>query len=83
MKLSDFIMLEEEEKKLVVLHEAVLIAKRKETSTIVFLFQLHRFYVEMFCSTKTKKVTQYLVFQHTKLLQPYLESIVIDDLFGE
>ena len=31
MKLSDFVLLDEEEKKLVLLHEGVLIGKRKKT----------------------------------------------------
>jgi hypothetical protein len=83
MKLSDFTMLNGEEKKLVVLHEGVLIGKRKRPELIVFLFQLNNFYVETFCDTKTKDVIEYRVFAHTKLLQPYLEAITIDDLFSE
>ena len=82
MKLSDFTMLNGEEKKLVVLHEGVLIGKRKRPELIVFLFQLNNFYVETFCDTKTKDVIEYRVFAHTKLLQPYLEAITIDDLFA-
>ena len=81
MKLSDFIMLHPEEKKLVVLHKGVLIGKRKEPELIIFLFQLDKFYVETFCNTKTKDVSGYRVFAQTKLLQPYLESITIDELF--
>ena len=46
MKLSDFIMLDTEEKKLAVLHLGVLIAKRKQHSSMAFLFQLDHFYVE-------------------------------------
>ena len=80
MKLSDFIMLNEEEKKYTVLHEGVLVGKRKKTEHIIFLFRLHNFYVETFCNLKTKGVTQYRMFEHTLLLQPYLEGITIDDL---
>jgi len=47
-----------------------------------FLFQMDHFYVETFCNLETKGVTQYRVFAHTKLLQPYLESIAIDSLFS-
>lgn len=81
MKLSDFIMLNEEEKMYSVLHEGVLVSKRKKTGYIIFLFRLNNFYVETFCNTATKGVTQFRMFEHTTLLQPYLESIVIDDLF--
>ena len=83
MELSDFIMLNAEEKKLVVLHEGVLIGKRKEPELIIFLFDLDKFYVETFCNTKTKEVSEYRVFAQTKLLQPYLENIPIDQLFKE
>jgi hypothetical protein len=83
MKLSDFIMLNGEEKKLALLHEGVLIGKRKKPVLIIFLFQLSNFYVETFCDIKTKDITEYRVFAHTKLLQPYLETIAIDDLFKE
>lgn len=81
MELSDFIVLNGEEKKLLVLHEGVLIGKRKEPELMIFLFQLDKFYVETFCSTETKDVTEYRAFAHTKLLQPYLENIAIDELF--
>jgi hypothetical protein len=81
MELSDFIMLNAEEKKLVVLHDGVLIGKRKSPELIIFLFHLDKFYVETFCDTKTKAVSEYRVFAQTKLLQPYLETIIIDQLF--
>jgi hypothetical protein len=83
MKLSDFIMLNEEEKKFNLLHQGVLIGKRKRPESIIFLFQFQDFYVETHCNTNTKVVTLYQAFTHTKLLQPYLESIAIDDLFKE
>ena len=83
MKLSDFIMLDPEEKKLAVLHRGVLIGKRKKPELIIFLFQLDKFYVETFCNTITKDVSGYRVFAQTKLLQPYLESITIDELFKD
>lgn len=80
MKLSDFIMLNEEQKKRIVLHEGVLIGKRKRSGSIIFLFQLQNFYVETFCNTETKSATGYRVFTHPRLLEPYLENIIIDDL---
>lgn len=83
MKLSDFIMLASEEKKFAVLHQGVLIGKRNDADFIIFLFDLGRFYVETFGNTKTKQVSQYRAFVQTELLQPYLESIAIDELFIE
>ena len=83
MKLSDFIMLSEDKKKLILLHQGVLIGKRKRAESIIFLFQLQGFYVETYCNTTTKDVFHYSAFTQTKLLQPYLETIAIDDLFRE
>ena len=80
MRLSDFIMLTQEEKKLIVLHEGVLIGKRKNHDYIVFLFQMGNFYIETFCNQVNKSIEEYRIFDHTKLLYPYLESIKLDDL---
>lgn len=80
MKLSDFIMLNAEEKKLVVLHEAVLIAKRRDPSTIYFLFQMDPFYVEASFDIEEKGIKEFRMFHTSGLLEPYLEEITIDEL---
>ena len=82
MRLSDFILLKEEEKKLVVLHEGVLVAKRSDYHYMVFLFQLESFYVETYCNVQNKAVEEYRAFGNTKSLTPYLESIPIADLLN-
>ena len=66
MRLSDFILLNEEEKKLIVLHEGVLIAKRNSLESLVFLFHLGSFYVETFCNIDNKSIEEYRVFDTTK-----------------
>jgi hypothetical protein len=83
MKLSDFIMLSEKEKNFTVLHRGVLVGKRKQPGCTIFLFRLNNFYVETFCNTNTKHVTQFRMFEHTLLLEPYLDNIAIDDLLRE
>jgi hypothetical protein len=80
MKLSDFIMLNEEEKKLAVLHRGVLIGKRKNHASMIFLFQFGHFYVETFCNSENKAVEEFRIFAGTRPLLPYLEQISIDDL---
>jgi len=82
MKLSDFILLSEEEKKMAVLHHGVLIAKRNNFDYMVFLFQLGAYYVEAYCNQQNKAIEQYNAFESTKLLVPYLETIPIDDLLN-
>ena len=80
MRLSEFILLNEEEKKFIVLHEGILIAKRCVAPYLVFLFQMDGYYVESYCNVDNKAIEEYRMFQSPALLTPYLESIAIDDL---
>jgi hypothetical protein len=80
MRLSDFILLSEMEKKKTVLHEGILLAKRDSKDCKVFLFGLDDYYVEMFCNRQSKAVEEYRAFENTRLLFPYLQSISLDDL---
>lgn len=80
MRLSDFILLGEEEKKCTVLHQGVLVGKRDYDSCKVFLFQLENYYVETFCNMQNKVVEEYRVFSNTANLHPYLETIALDGL---
>lgn len=82
MKISDFIILDTEEKKLAVLHMGVLIGKRSEKASMIFLFQLENFYVETWCNQGDKSISEFLIFDHTRSLHPYLDQIRIDDLLN-
>jgi len=82
MKLSDFMMLSEMQKKAAVLHLGVLIGKRESCDYKVFLFQMDNYYVETFCSVQSKSIEEFRIFDNTKLLRPYLEAIAIDDLLN-
>lgn len=82
MKLSDFILLNEEEKKMTVLHRGVLIAKRNNINGLVFLFHLGNYYVEAYCNPANKAIEEYIVFDNINLLNPYLETISIDELLN-
>lgn len=82
MRLSDFILLNESDKKTTVLHQGVLIAKRSDSHGLVFLFQLENYYVEAFCNAEHKTIEQYRIFHSVDLLSPYLESIAIDSLLN-
>lgn len=82
MKLSEFILLGEAEKQHTVLHRGVLIAKRKQQSNLVFLFQLGGYYVETWCSVTNRSVTEYRVFDSTAPLEPYLKEISLRHLLN-
>lgn len=81
MKLSDFILLTQEQKRFTVLNEGVLIAKRDILNYMVFLFQMKDYYVETFCSVEHKDIREFRVLHNTKNLNPYIESIPLDHLF--
>ena len=80
MRLSDFILLSEEEKKWTVFHQGVPLAKRENEEYRVFLFQLDDYYVETFCNVQNKVIEEYRVFGDTQLLQPYLQAIPLGGL---
>jgi len=82
MKLSEFILLDGNEKASVVLHNGVLVGKRKKEPMIVFLFQMGDYYVETYCNQQNKKVLQFNAFNNAKNLAPYLEAISIDELLN-
>lgn len=80
MKLSDFILLNTEEKKIILLHEGVLIGKRNSEDCMVFLFQIQNYYVESYCNIQSKSVEEFRAFTHLGPLHPYLASIPLDGL---
>jgi hypothetical protein len=83
MRLSEFIVLTQEEKRATVLKEGVALAKRELPHTMVFLFQLPDYYVETYCSKKSKEIVEYRLFHDVDQLTPYLEAIPLDDLLNE
>ncbi|GAC1419102.1 MAG: hypothetical protein NVS1B13_03440 [Flavisolibacter sp.] len=82
MKLSEFILLNENEMKHTVLHRGILIAKRSSYNYLVFLFQLENYYIETFCNRDNQEIEEYRVFDNTKALNPYIENIALEGLFN-
>lgn len=80
MILSDFLLLSEEEKKNVMLHQGIMVAKKVTQQFMVFLFQFQAFYVEVFCDLATKQTQEFRIFNKINQLDPWLESIPIPDL---
>jgi hypothetical protein len=80
MRISDFILLTEEEKRMAVLHSGVLLAKRSNFDSIIFLFQLGSYYVETYCNPENKAIEEYRIFESNALLNPYLDAIPIHNL---
>ena len=83
MKLSEFITLSKEEKKLILFKEGAPIAKRGIPGHNIFLFQLRDFYVEIHCSIENKEIEEFLMFRDAGFLTPYLNAIQINNIFKE
>lgn len=82
MKLSEFIALNEAEKKQAVLNDAVALATRTSPGLVIFLFQMEDYYVETYCNTTSKLIEEYCVLPDTNAIRHYLENIRIDDLLN-
>ena len=80
MKLSDFILLNENQKKGTLLHEGVLIGKRSFEDSMIFLFQLGNYYVESYCNRESKAIEEFRAFTNLEPLHPYIEQISLDGL---
>jgi hypothetical protein len=82
MKLSEFILLNEEDKKCAVMNNAVALAQRTYPDVIIFLFQLNYYYVEAYCNKATRAIEEYRIFPNANSIDHYLEAIQIDDLLN-
>ena len=82
MKLSEFILLNEGDKKCAVMNNAVTLAQRIYPDVIIFLFQLDCFYIEAYCNKGNKAIEEYRVLPDTNAIRHYLEAIPIDDLIN-
>ena len=82
MKLSDFILLNEEEKNRPYSTRASSSAKEHCLPRLFFLFQVQNFYVEACFNPASKDIEEFRMFDHTRLLDPYLDSISLDGLLN-
>ena len=82
MRLSEFILLNEQEKKSTVLLRGVLLAKRSTFESMVFLFQVGSYYVEAYCNPENKAIEEYRMFDNIEVLSPYLDAIPLDSLLS-
>lgn len=82
MKLSEFILLNEEEKKRTVMNDAVALATRTSPGNLIFLFQMADYYVEAYCNVADNTIEEYCILPDTNSIRHYLECIEIGDLLN-
>jgi hypothetical protein len=82
MKLSEFILLNEVDKKCAVMNNAVALAQRTYPDVVIFLFQLGDYYIETYCNMEDKTIEEYRILPDTNAIKHYLEAIPIEDLLN-
>ena len=82
MKPQHFDMLEQTEKAQFLLCKGVEVGKRQYKGFDIHLFQVHGFYVEIFCHRTTGSINAVRAFDDLELLEPYLADISLEDLPG-
>ena len=75
----EFQLLPEQEQINILYQQGVYIGKRKESFSIILLYQLESFYVEVFYRKYRSHVKNLHCFESTELLDPYLEQIDVEN----
>ena len=80
MTLYDFQLLPDQEQIAVLYECGVYIGKRKDAFSVVLLYQLESFYVEVYYRKYRSHIKKLHCFDSTELLDPYLEQIDVENL---
>ena len=83
MTLHHFNALNQEKQRRLVLQKGVYLTGRRTRDFTVLLFDVDGFYIEVYFYTATNKVFLIKSFDHTDLLQPYLNTIDIKFLLQD
>ena len=80
MTLYEFRMLSDSEQIDLLYMEGVYIGKRKQDNSIIVLYQLDGFYIEIFYRKYRSVITHVYCFTSTMLLNAYLDQINVEEL---
>lgn len=80
MTLYDFQLLPEPQQIEILYRAGVYIGKRREGVSVILLYQLESFYVEVYYRKYRSHIRQLHCFDSTDLLDPYLEQIDVENL---
>jgi len=72
--------LDELEQADVIWEQGVLIDERKDDFYNILLFQVEGFYAEIYYHSHFNVIIKIKTFSDTRLLEPYLQAIALDDL---
>jgi hypothetical protein len=83
MTLAQFNKLKIEEQQKAVLINGVFLGERKDPPLRMMLYDMEKFYVEVFFLSRYNKVAWFNGFQSTKKLEPYLQKIDVSSILQE
>jgi hypothetical protein len=82
MTTNEFYLLDDSSKGKTILHYGVSLLKRVYAGLHIYLFQLDRFYVEVYFNPKYEVIQGFRAFEDDESLQPYLATIDISSVFA-
>ena len=80
MTMYDFQLLPEQQQIEILYRDGVYIGKRRDGVSIILLYQLESFYVEVYYRKYRSHIKQLYCFESTDQLDPYLEQIDVENL---
>ncbi len=80
MKLHDFELMTQTEQIDQLYRSGVYLGKRRDVFSVILLYQLESFYVEIYYRKYRSHVKNLHCFETTELLDPYLEQIDVENL---
>lgn len=78
MTMSEFRLLSEPDKIAIIYEDGVYIGKRKEAGISILIYQLDKFYVEVYYRVYRKNIWKLRCSSSTTILDPYLEQIEVE-----
>lgn len=82
MTLHHFNALAQDRQRKALLHKGVFLADRLTETFCVYLFQVDKFYVEIFFIRENDEIVWIKSFESTDELEPYLEKINISSILN-
>ena len=82
MTLFEFQLLRGKEQTDLLQQNGVYVGKRKESESVLLLYQFESFYVEITYRKYRRFIAQIRCFESTSILDPYLEQIEVGILVG-
>ncbi len=80
MKFAEFKTMDLYEQAGIICEEGVLLAERNEDDSLIVLYSVGSFYVEVFYRTSDSEIVKFRSFQSIQFLDPYLQQIDLDAL---